>query len=114
MKLACEALPKLFLVFTCFVHLLHCITLLAPLTLHACLSVTLCSPFGEIMLQLLTLICLFPQSGISESRDDGIKSFLKRDDKAMVATEAYLWNNPNRVVTFNDIMIDFKKQYGLD
>ena len=43
-----------------------------------------------------------------------IQSFLKRDDKDMVATEAYLWNNPNRVVTFNDIMMDFKKQYNLD
>ena len=66
------------------------------------------------MLQLLVLICLFPQSGISDSRDEGIKSFLKRDDKDMVATEAHLWSNPNRVVTFNDIMMDYKKQYNLD
>lgn len=66
------------------------------------------------MLQLLALICLFPQSGISDSRDEGIKSFLKRDDKDMVAWEAHLWNNPNRVVTFNDIMMNFKKHYNLD
>jgi hypothetical protein len=66
------------------------------------------------MLQLLVLICLFPQSAISDSRDEGIKSFLKRDDKDVVATETYLWNNPNRVVTFNDIMMDYKKYYNLD
>jgi hypothetical protein len=66
------------------------------------------------MLQLLMLICLFPQSGISDSRDEGIKSFLKRDDKDIVASESYLWSNPNRVVTFNDIMMDYKKKYGLD
>lgn len=66
------------------------------------------------MLQLLALICLFPQSGISDSRDEGIKSFLKRDDKDMVAWEAHLWNNPNRVVTLNDIMLNFKKHYNLD
>ncbi len=66
------------------------------------------------MLQLLALICLFPQSGISDSRDEGIKSFLKRDDKDMVAWESHLWNSPNRVVTFNDIMLNFKKHYNLD
>ncbi|HQR06374.1 MAG TPA: hypothetical protein PLN21_06105 [Gemmatales bacterium] len=66
------------------------------------------------MLQLLTLICLFPQSGASDSRDEGIKSFLKRDDKDMVAWESLLWNNPNRVVTINDIMMSYKKHYNLD
>ena len=34
-----ELLSKIFHVFTCFFHLLHCIALLPPLTLHARLSV---------------------------------------------------------------------------
>lgn len=66
------------------------------------------------MLQLLALICLFPQAGVLDSRDEGIKSFLKRDDKDMIAWETFLWNNPNRVVTFNDIMLNYKKHYNLD
>ena len=64
------------------------------------------------MMHLLCLLCLFPQNGISDTRDTRIKDFLNRQD--VEAAELYLWNNPNRVISFNDIMLVYKKQYNLD
>lgn len=67
------------------------------------------------MMQLVLLcflVCLTPQNGHTDPRDDRIKEFLKRSD--IEAWEQYLWNNPQRNVTLNDIMLIYKKQYGLE
>jgi hypothetical protein len=64
------------------------------------------------MLQLLVLVCLVPQAGVSDPRDDRINEFLKRSD--VEAWEQSLWNNPGRTVSLNDIMMVYKKRYNLD
>ncbi|HQR42618.1 MAG TPA: hypothetical protein PLX97_08030 [Gemmatales bacterium] len=64
------------------------------------------------MLQLLCLLCLIPQAGISDPRDEKIKQFLKRPNEE--ALELYLWRNPSRAVTLNDIMLVYKKQYNIE
>jgi hypothetical protein len=64
------------------------------------------------MLQLFCLVCLVPQAGISDPRDDKIRQFLKRSNEE--AVELYLWRNPNRSVTLNDIMMVYKKQYNIE
>lgn len=63
-------------------------------------------------MHLLVLLCLFPQGGISDTRDERIKDFLNKND--VEALELSLWSNPNRTISFNDIMLVFKKQYNLD
>lgn len=64
------------------------------------------------MLYLFCLVCLVPQVGISDPRDEKIKEFLKRPNEE--AVELYLWRNPGRSVTLNDIMMTYKKQYNID
>jgi hypothetical protein len=63
------------------------------------------------MLHLFCLVCLVPQAGISDPRDEKIKEFLKRPNEE--AVELFLWRNPNRSVTLNDIMMTYKKQYNI-
>lgn len=64
------------------------------------------------MMYLVCLLCVMPQAGVNDPRDEKIKAFL--NDPKREAVEAYLWNNPNHEVTLNDIMMVFKKQYNLD
>src|SRR5262249_9229111 len=88
-----------------------CFPLFSPLSLPTRLSA---SPLvlEPAMLQLLLVVLLMPQGSITDPRDERIMEFLKRSD--VEAWETYLWNNPARTVTMNDIMITFKKQYNLD
>lgn len=64
------------------------------------------------MLYLVCLLCLSPLAVNDDPRDEKIKQFLKAPDKE--AIELYLWKNPSRTVTLNDIMIVYRKQYNID
>jgi hypothetical protein len=63
---------------------------------------------GRIMLYLVCLVCMSPLSVSDDPRDEKIKQFLKASDRE--AIELYLWNNPRRTVTLNDIMLIYRLQ----
>lgn len=64
------------------------------------------------MIHLVCVLCLMPQAGANDPRDEKIKAFL--NDPKVEAIEISLWRNPGQIVTLNDIMMVFKKQYNLD
>ncbi len=64
------------------------------------------------MLYLVCLVCMSSLPVSDDPRDEKIKQFLKASDRE--AIELYLWNNPRRTVTLNDIMLIYRKQYNID
>ena len=66
------------------------------------------------LVSLTVAACFSPvtDNNSDDPRDVRIKQFLKAPDRE--AVEQYLFRNPSRVVTLNDIMLLYRKQYNLD